>query len=46
MKNYIQEKYSQAHYNVAKIPLEQFKAIIWEAWNVVPGSHIDTLFSS
>jgi len=28
MKNYIQEKYWEAHYEVAKIPLTQLRAII------------------
>jgi transposase len=46
IKNYIQEQYWQARYDVAKVPLEQLKAIIWEAWNAVPDSFIETLFSS
>lgn len=46
MKNYIQERYWQARYDVAKVPLEQLKAIIWEAWNAVPDSFIETLFFS
>jgi hypothetical protein len=31
IKNYIQEHYWQARYDDAKVPLEQLKAIIWEA---------------
>lgn len=46
MKNYIQEHYWQAKYDVAKVPLDQLKAIIWEAWNAVPDSYIDSLYQS
>ena len=46
MKNYIQERYWEAHYEVAKIPLPQLKATIWEAWNAVPDEFIKTLFDS
>lgn len=33
-------------YNVAKIPLEQLKRIIWEAWNACPEEYICTLYDS
>ena len=46
MKNYIQERYWQSGYNVAKIPLPQLKVVIWEAWNAVPDSFIEKLFDS
>ena len=46
MKNSVQERYWEAHYEVAKIPLPQLKAIIWEAWNAVPDDFIKTLFDS
>jgi len=46
MKNYIQERYWQARYDVAKVPLDQLKAIIWEAWTAVPDSFIDSLYQS
>lgn len=38
VKNYVQQHHWQAGYDVAKIPLSQLEAIIWEAWNAVPGS--------
>ena len=46
MKNWIQEKYWQAQYNAAKIPLPQLRRIIWEAWNAVPNDYIESLYNS
>ena len=46
MKNWIQEQYWQVGYNVAKIPLERLRVIIWDAWEAVPDSFIKSLFDS
>jgi transposase len=40
MKNWIQDHYWQARYNVAKVPLSQLKEIILEAWEAVPEDYI------
>jgi hypothetical protein len=46
MKNWIQEHYWQVRYNVSKVPLDQLRQIIWEAWQAVPGSFIEKLVDS
>jgi DDE superfamily endonuclease len=46
MKNYIQRRYYAAYYDAAKVPKERLRAIIWEAWEAVPDSYIQTLFNS
>jgi hypothetical protein len=46
MKNYIQEHYWQARYDVSKVPLDQLKRVIWDAWNAIPNSYIDSLYQS
>ena len=46
MKNWIEDRYWQTQYNVAKIPLSELKRIIWEAWEACPEDYICTLYSS
>ena len=46
MKDWIQERYWQACYNVAKIPLSKLRRIIQEAWEAVPNEYIETLYKS
>jgi hypothetical protein len=46
MKDWIQEQYWQARYDVAKIPLHKLQKIIWEAWEAVPNEYIETLYNS
>ena len=46
MKNWIQEHYWEARYQVDKLPLDQFRGIIWEAWEAVPDSFIQSLYDS
>ena len=46
MKNWIQERYWEVHYRVDRIPLPQLKRIIWEAWEAVPDSYIQSLYDS
>ena len=46
MKNWIQEHYWEASYRVDRIPLSQLKRIIWEAWEAVPDSYIQSLYDS
>jgi hypothetical protein len=46
MKNWIQGRYWQARYNVAKVPLHELQRIIWEAWEAVPDEYIKTLYNS
>ena len=46
MKNWIEERYWQIGYNVAKIPLEDLQTIIWDAWNAVPEDYIQSLYDS
>ena len=40
MKNWIQDHYWQAWYNVAKVPLQELRRIILAAWEAVPDSYI------
>jgi len=46
MKNYIQNHYWQARYNAVKVPLEDLRAIILEAWEAVPDDYIQSLVDS
>ena len=46
MRRYIQRHYFNAHYDPSKIPLEELRAIVWEAWNAVPESYIEGLYDS
>jgi hypothetical protein len=46
MKTWIQEKYWQARYDVAKIPLPELRRIILEAWDAVPEDYICSLYDS
>ena len=46
MKNYIQSHYYTAYYDASKVPLEQLRRIIREAWDAVPNEYIDTLYES
>ena len=46
MKNWIQEHYWDANYRVDRIPLPQLKTVIWEAWEAVPDSYIQSLYDS
>ena len=46
MKNWIQDHYWQARYNVAKISLQDLRRIILAAWDAVPDSYIQELYDS
>ena len=46
IKNYIQRHYYTAYYDCSKIPLEQLRLIIQEAWDAVPNSFIENLYGS
>lgn len=46
MKRYIQEHYFIVHYDARSVSLDRLRDIIWEAWNAVPDSYIETLFES
>jgi transposase len=46
MKNYIQQRYYAVYYDASKVSLEELRRIIWEAWDAVPDSYIQTLFNS
>ena len=46
MKNWIQDHYWQARYNVAKVPLQELRRIILAAWEAVPDSYIQELYDS
>jgi hypothetical protein len=46
MKNWIQEHYWKARYNISRIPLAELMAIILEAWKAVPNSCIQDLYDS
>jgi hypothetical protein len=46
MKRYIQRNYFQVYYNAQSVPEERLRQIIWEAWNAVPDSFIETLYYS
>ncbi len=46
MKRYIQDHYFRAYYDAKSVPLDRLREIIWEAWNAVPDSYIETLFNS
>ena len=46
MKDWIQEHYWEARYNVSRISLDQLRQIIWEAWEAVPESYIESLMES
>jgi len=46
MKRYIQERYYRAYYDASKIPFEELRAIIQEAWDAVPNDFIEKLFES
>lgn len=46
MKNYIQDRYWEAVYNASKLTLTRLREIILEAWNAVPDSFIEKLYSS
>ena len=46
MKNWMQENYWQARYDVAKVPLSVLRGVIQEAWDSCPNSYIQDLFDS
>ena len=46
MKNWIQDHYWQARYDVAKVPLQELRRIILEAWDAVPEDYIQSLYNS
>jgi len=46
MKDWIQERYWQARYDAAKIPLPQLRRIIWDAWKAVPEEYIAVITTS
>ena len=46
MKNWIQDHYWQAWYDVAKVPLQELRRIILEAWDAVPEDYIQSLYNS
>ena len=46
MKNYIQHHYYTTYYDAAKIPIPQLRNIIWEAWQAVLDSYIESLLNS
>ena len=46
MKRYIQDHYFIVYYDAKSVPLDRLREIIWEAWNAVPDSYIETLFNS
>lgn len=46
IKNCIQDHYWESRCKVDRIPLDQLKRIVWEAWNAVPDSFIQTLYDS
>ena len=46
MKDWIQERYWQARYNAAKIPLPQLRRIILAAQDAVPVNYIEALYDS
>jgi DDE superfamily endonuclease len=45
MKDWIQDHYWQAWYDVAKVPLQELRRIILEAWNAVPDDYIQNLYN-
>jgi hypothetical protein len=46
MKDWIQDHYWQARYDVAKVPLQELRRIILEAWDAVPDDYIQSLYNS
>jgi hypothetical protein len=46
MKNWIQEHYYAMYYNAAKIPVQELRGVILQAWEAVPNDFIRTLFDS
>lgn len=46
MKNYIQEQYFEMGWDVANMPLDRLRAVIWEAWEAVPTNFIENLVNS
>ena len=46
MKNFIQEQYFEMRWDVANMPLDRLKAVIWEAWEAVPNDLIENLVNS
>ena len=46
MKNWMQEHYWHARYNPSRIPYEQLRQIITEAWQSVPDEYIESLYDS
>jgi hypothetical protein len=46
MKRWIQERYWEIRYDPTRIPLNQLRQIIWDAWLAVPESFIQTLIDS
>ena len=46
MKNYIQERYFDMRWDVANMPLDRLRAIIWEEWEAVPNDFIENLVNS
>lgn len=46
MKNWIQKHYWEARYRVDKLSLQQLREILWDAWEAVPESYIQSLYDS
>jgi hypothetical protein len=46
MKNFIQRRYYAVYYDASKVSTARLREIIWEAWEAVPDSYIETLFGS
>ena len=46
MKDYIETHYFKTRYDPMKISLEELRRIIWEAWEAVPESFIESLVDS
>jgi hypothetical protein len=46
MKNWIQRHYWLAYYDAKKVPLDDLRKILWEAWDAVPDTYIKTLYDS
>jgi transposase len=46
MKNWIQNHYWEARYNISSVPLDHLRQIIWDAWQAVPDDYIEALLNS
>ena len=46
MKNYTQERYFEMRWDVANMPFDRLRALIWEEWEAVPNDFIEILINS